>query len=124
VAAIDYLELEDLLEIGRALISDFRVKEIGLLESALARPRTTIFGKDAYETFEEKAASLLHSLARNHSLVDGNKRLAWTATRIFCLMNGYDLDYTTDSAEQLVIGTAIGKYDVAQIAPLLQISKI
>lgn len=124
MAAIDYLELEDLLEIGRALISDFRVKEIGLLESALARPRTTIFGKDAYETFEEKAASLLHSLARNHSLVDGNKRLAWTATRIFCLMNGYDLDYTTDSAEQLVIGTAIGKYDVAQIAPLLQISKI
>ena len=124
MAAIDYLELEDLLEIGRALISDFRVKEIGLLESALARPRTTIFGKDAYETFEEKAASLLHSLARNHSLGDGNKRLAWTATRIFCLMNGYDLDYTTDSAEQLVIGTAIGKYDVAQIAPLLQISKI
>lgn len=124
MAAIDYLELEDLLEIGRALISDFRVKEIGLLESAVARPRTTIFGKDAYETFEEKAASLLHSLSRNHSLVDGNKRLAWTATRIFCLMNGYDFDYTTDSAEQLVIGAANGKYDVAQIAPLLQISKI
>ena len=124
MAAIDYLELEDLLEIGRAIISDFRVKDIGLLESALARPRTTIFGKDAYVTFEEKVASLLHSLARNHSLVDGNKRLAWSATRIFCLMNGYDIDYTADSAEALVIGATIGKYDVAQIVPMLKISKI
>ena len=124
MASIDYLELEDLLEIGRAIISDFRVKDIGLLESALARPRTTIFGKDAYGTFEEKAASLLHSLARNHSLVDGNKRLAWSATRIFCLMNGYDIDYTADSAEALVIGATIGKYDVAQIVPMLKISKI
>ena len=121
---IDYLELEDLLEIGRAIISDFRVKEIGLLESAIARPRTTISGEDAYETFEEKAASLLHSLARNHSLVDGNKRLAWAATRIFCLMNGYEIDYSTDTAEQLVIGTAIGKFDVAQIVPLLKISRL
>ena len=61
---IDYLELEDLLEIGRAIISDFRVKEIGLLESAVARPRTTISGEDAYETFEEKAAhSFIHLLA-------------------------------------------------------------
>ena len=123
MAAIDYLELEDLLEIGRAIISDFRVKEIGLLESALARPRTTIFGKAAYETFEEKVALLLHSLARNHSLVDGNKRLAWAATRIFSFMNGYDFDYATDSAEQLVIGTAIGSYDAAQIALMLKISK-
>lgn len=123
MAAIDYLELEDLLEIGRAIISDFRVKEIRLLESAFARPRTTIFGKAAYETFEEKVASLLHSLARNHSLVDGNKRLAWAATRIFSLMNGYDFDYVTDSAEQLVIGTAIGSYDAAQIALMLKISK-
>ena len=121
---IDYLELEDLLEIGRAIISDFRVKEIGLLESAVARPRITIFGDDAYVTFEEKAASLLHSLARNHSLVDGNKRLAWAATRIFCLMNGYEIEYTTDSAEQLVVGAAIGKYDVEQIMPLLKISKL
>lgn len=118
---IDYLELEDLLEIGSAIISDFQVKEIGLLESALARPRTTIFGRDAYETFEEKAASLLHSLARNHALIDGNKCLAWSATRIFCLMNGYDFNYTIDSAEQLVIGVAIGKYEVVQIAPMLKI---
>ncbi len=56
----------------------------GLLAAAAARRRITVFGEDAYPTVEDKAAALLHSLVSNHALVDGNKRLAWSAARIFC----------------------------------------
>jgi death-on-curing protein len=67
------------------------VRDVGLLAAAAAHPRVTVFGDDAYPTFEDKAAALLHSLVRNHALIEGNKRLAWSATRIFCLLNGRDL---------------------------------
>lgn len=121
IVAIDYLLLDDLLEIGRAIIPNFQVRDIGLLESAAARPQTTIFGKDAYKTFEEKAAALMHALARNHPLIDGNKRLAWSATRIFCLMNGHDIDYSVVETEILIVGIDRGDYEVAEIVELLKI---
>ena len=77
-----YLSLDDLLTIADAAVSEeMVVRDAGLLESALARPQSTVFGADAYPTLHTKAAALLHSLARNHALVDGNKRLAWLATR-------------------------------------------
>ncbi|HEX5493578.1 MAG TPA: Fic family protein, partial [Mycobacteriales bacterium] len=60
----------------RAVGSDPKVRDYGLLESALARPRTTVFGQDAYSTLDTKASALLHSLARNHARVDGNNRIA------------------------------------------------
>lgn len=58
----------------------------------------------------------MHSLARNHALVDGNKRLAWAATRVFCLLNGHDLDFAVDAAELLVLAVARGELEVADIA--------
>jgi death on curing protein len=58
----------------------------------------------------------MHSLARNHALVDGNKRLAWAATRVFCLLNGRDLAFAVDDAEALVLAVARGELDVADIA--------
>ena len=76
----------------------------------------TAFGNDAYPTFEDKAAALLHSLVRNHALVDGNKRLAWAATRVFCILNGRDLTYTVDEAEALVLAAAAGNVDGPDIA--------
>src|SRR5258705_11663048 len=85
----EYLDLDDLLEIARAAVGeDVVVRDYGLLESALARPRASVFGHDAYQDLHVKAAALLHSLARNHALVDGNKRLAWTACRTFLAING------------------------------------
>ena len=96
---IDYLSVEDLLEIAAGVMDHVVVRDAGLLAAAAARPRITVFGDDAYPTFEDKAAALLHSLVRNHALVDGNKRLAWSAARIFCLLNGRDLTYTIDEAE-------------------------
>jgi death-on-curing protein len=113
---IDYLSVEDLLEIAAGLIDHVVVRDAGLLAAAAARPRVTVFGEDAYPTFEDKAAALLHSLVRNHALVDGNKRLAWSAARVFCLLNGRDLTYTVDEAEDLMLSAASGALDVPRIA--------
>ena len=113
---LDYLSLEDLLEIATGVIDEVVVRDVGLLAAAAARPRVTVFGDDAYPAFEDKAAALLHSLVRNHALVDGNKRLAWSATRVFCLLNGRDLTYDVDDAEGLMVDAAAGQLDVPQIA--------
>ena len=117
---IDYLTLEDLIEIGSAIIPGFAIRDLGLLESAASRPQTTVYGKDAYKTFPVKAAALMHSLARNHCLVDGNKRLAWAGTRTFCLLNGFDLVMSIDEAEELVQATAQGKLDVTALSVKFQ----
>jgi death-on-curing protein len=116
---LDYLTLEDLLEIAAGVIEGVVIRDIGLLASAAARPQTTAFGEDAYAEFAGKAAALMHSLARNHALVDGNKKLAWAATRVFCLMNDRDLALDVDAAEMLVISVASGDVDVAALAAQL-----
>ena len=114
--AFDYLSVEDLLEIAAGVLDEVGVRDAGLLAAAAARPQVTVFGDDAYPTFEDKAAALLHSLVRNHALVDGNKRLAWSAARIFCLLNGRDLTYTVDEAEHVMIRAASGELDAPNIA--------
>jgi death-on-curing protein len=116
---IDCLSVEDLLEIASALMGEVAVRDAGLLAAAAARPQVTVFGHDAYRTFEDKAAALLHSLVRNHTLVDGNRPLAWSATRVFCLLNGRDLTYTVDQAEELMLSAASGHVDVPEIAAWL-----
>ncbi len=116
---IEYLSVEDLLEIAAGVIDHVVVSDAGLLAAAAARPQVTVFGEDAYPTFEDKAAALLHSLVRNHALVDGNKCLAWSAARIFCLLNDRDLTYTVDDAEDLMLSAASGQFDVPQIAAWL-----
>lgn len=117
--AIDYLSADDLLEVAAGVLDEVRIRDAGLLASAAARPSTTIFGADAYPTFAEKAAALLHSLARNRALVDGNKRLAWSAARAFCLLNGRDIRYDIDAAEKFVVSVAAGELDVPAISTWL-----
>ena len=114
--ALEYLSVEDLLEIAEGIVGGVAVRDRGLLASAAGRPGASAFGEEAYPTFAEKAAALMHSLARNHALVDGNKRLAWAATRVFCLLNGRDLRYTVDEAEALVLSVARGDLEVPAIA--------
>lgn len=117
-----YLTLTELLYVAeRTLGPQVPVRDHGLLESALARPQATVFGRDAYEGLEEKAGALLHSLARNHALVDGNKRLALAATIAFLGLNGYRLTLTNDEAYTLVMEVASGVLDdVAAIAERIQ----
>jgi death-on-curing protein len=117
-----YLTLPELLRVAeRVLGADVKVRDYGLLEAALARPKTTVFGQDAYPTLDEKAAALLHSLARNHALIDGNKRLALAGLIAFYGVNGRRLTLTNDAAYELVMAVASGALDaVADIAPVLR----
>lgn len=114
-----FLTLEDLLLVAEGVLGGVVVREMGLLESAAARPRATALGEWAYPTFVEQAAALMHSLARNHPLIDGNKRLAWSATRAFHLVNGRDLAYTVDDAKEFVLAVARGEREVPDIAAWL-----
>lgn len=106
---IEYLDLEDLLEIARAAVGeDVAVRDYGLLESALARPRASVFGEDAYPDPHLKAAALMQSLARTNALADGNERLAWTACRTFLAVNGLWISAPEDERFGFVIGVATG----------------
>jgi len=97
----EYLELEDIVEMIR-MLGIGPIRDLGLLDSAVNRPRSSAFGEDAYETIDLKAAALLHSMTKNHALVDGNKRLAWLSTVVFCDLNGVEPDLKDDDAYQLV----------------------
>lgn len=119
----DHLDLGDLeYLIARTLGEQpqAHVRDWGLLESALHRPQSSVFGTDAYPTLDEKAAALMHSLVRNHPLVDGNKRLGWLATRLCYARNGRDLRAESPRlADALVRGVAAGEHDAAALAVLL-----
>lgn len=107
-----YLTLPELLHVAeRTLGSQVGVRDHGLLESALARPRASVFGEDAYPCLTDKAAALLHSLARNHALVDGHKRLALAGTITFLGINDLRLTLDNDEAYDLVVAVATGELD-------------
>ena len=117
-----YLTLAEALWVAERAIGELpKVRDHGLLDSALARPAATVFGQDAYPTLGEKAAALMHSLAGNHALVDGNKRLALGCTLAFLGMNGQRLLLTNDEAYHLVMDVARGRADVPQIAARLRL---
>jgi death on curing protein len=108
----EFLDPEDLLIIAQyAVAGDVAVRDHGLLASAAARPQASAFGVDAYPEMHLKAAALLHSLARNHPLVDGNKRLAWLATYVFLDINGHAPSATQDEVFDLVMAVAAGTLD-------------
>ncbi len=129
-----YLDLDDQLHIaGRTLGHPPEVRDIGLLEAAAARPRTTVFGQDAYPALEAKAAALLHSVVGNHALVDGNKRLGLASLIVFVGLNGHRLTWSNDEAYQFVMKVAAGELDdvgviaegiAAATAPLPEISAV
>jgi death-on-curing protein len=116
-----HLTVEQALRIARIAVGGpVEVRDIGLLESAVHRPQASVLGQDAYPDLFSKAAALPHSLARNHPLVDGNKRLAWLATYVFCAKNGVELDPDDDAAYALVVDVASGALDdVGEIAARL-----
>jgi death-on-curing protein len=115
-----FLTLEEVLDLHRQLIQRFGgadgVRDPGLLESALARPRSGY-----YSSLSEQAAALMQSLAGNHAFVDGNKRVAFAATAVFLRMNGYALRVDADEAERFLIDRLIvGRADVVVIAEWLE----
>ncbi len=118
VTEVEYLTTEDLL----SLTSDLGVgpvRDVGLLDSAAHRPTTSIFGRDAYESIDEKASVLLESIVRNHSLFDGNKRLGWLAVAVFYGLNNVEFDAPDDDAYDLVIAVATGALSYRTVATKL-----
>lgn len=112
---IEYLDIEDAIAIIRRLDIG-PVRDLGLLDSAMSRPRSSAFGEDAYPTLALKAAALLHSLTNNHPLVDGNKRLAWLCTVVFCDLNGFAPALEDDAAFDLVWDVASSPIELEEIA--------
>ena len=119
----DFLTLEDLLGIARGVLPEVQIRDLGLLESACARPQTTVFGDLAYPELLDQAAALIHSLARNHPLVDGNKRLAWSCMKVFLIINDVELEYSVDAAELFVLEIARGEMEVVEISEWLRTHK-
>ena len=118
--AFVYLSLDDAIR-AIAILKIGPVRDIGLLDSALSRPRASAFGKDAYPTLGLKAAALLHSLTKNHCLVDGNKRIAWFLKSIVCDLNGFIADISDDVAFNLVWDLAAGDAPLTKIESQLNL---
>jgi death-on-curing protein len=116
----EYLTLEDALGIIEVLAVG-PVRDLGLLDSALTRPRASAFGLDAYETLALKASSLLQSLVNNHPLVDGNKRLAWLCTVVFLRLNDHETKLNDDDAFELVWDIASGTLELDEISLRLRV---
>ena len=117
-AGVEYLDVEDLVDLARMLLGDPPpIRDLGLLGSAAARPQTTAFGEDAYPDIWSKAAALLQSVVKNHPLIDGNKRLGWLSTAVFLELNGVATQHATnDDVYEFVIGIAAGAGTIDEIA--------
>jgi death-on-curing protein len=92
----------------------------GLLESAVMRPQQSVGGHEAYSSLHLKTAALMHSLARNHPFIDGNKRTAAVAALTFCFINGQMIVMDDSELVALTLDVAEGQLDVPTIAKLLE----
>ena len=102
-----FLDLDDLLHLASRVLPVVALRDSGLLEAAVARPRASAFGEEAYPTLHLKAAALLHSLARNDALIDGNKRLALSAVLSFYGVNGRRLTLTNDVTGVAIVNNGV-----------------
>jgi death on curing protein len=114
----EYLDRDDVLTAGTVAVGRvLKVRDYGLLDAAVARPRASAYGLDAYPDDFTKAAALLQSLARSHALVDGNKRMAWAAAWTFLHINGVELgDFDVDDAERFMNDVASRDLDIEHTA--------
>ena len=117
---IEYLSVEQVLALHRALVHEFGgspgVRERGSLESAVARPAMTFGGEDLYGDVAAKAGALMHSLVLNHPFVDGNKRAGVAAAELFLELNGHGLNATDEELEALTLAAAEGALEVEALA--------
>ena len=109
-----YLDLE--VFVKQCERQGFVVRDLGLVQSALARPETSLFGDPAYLTIDLKGAALMESLAKNHPFFDGNKRSAWFGLNYFLELNGWEIVATEDGAFDYILGVATSALTLAQSA--------
>lgn len=109
-----YLSLVEVLRLHDLIIEQsggsHGIRDLAGLESAVALPRQTFGGKDLYPTVEEKAVALGYSLIRNHTFVDGNKRIGHAAMETFLTLNGHTLVASVESAEKAILAVASSQW--------------
>ena len=114
-----YLSLGEIVDLHQALLEQTGgatgIRDLGMLESALAQPRATFGGTDLHPTLVQKASALGLSLTLNHPFVDGNKRVAHAAMEVFLLLNGLSLNATPDEQERLMLDLADGRVTREQL---------
>jgi death-on-curing protein len=88
----------------------------GAIENCIALPMLSVFGTETAPTIWSKAATLLHCIATRHPFVDGNKRTAWAAAKVFLLLNGFRLSAGVDGAEGIVLSVVKGETDLEALA--------
>jgi len=105
-----YLILAEVLDIHRLIIEQSGgsagVRDLALLESAIAQPQISFGGYDLYPTLSEKAAALCYSIIQNHPFIDGNKRVGHAAMEVFLIFNGLEIQASIDEQEYLILGVA------------------
>ena len=119
-----FLSLGEVVRLHRLLIESSGgasgIRDLALLDSALAQPRATFDSRDLHPTVLDKAAALCASLVQNHPFVDGNKRVGHAAMATFLLLNGIDIVATIDEQEQLILDLAAGRCRREDVASWLQ----
>lgn len=128
-AMIRYLTLSEALYINALVTRDKKllhgnkdIRDMGLLDSALQRPTASAFGADAFPTLAEKAAALLHAIARNHPFADGNKRTATVGAVFMLCVNGQVVQWEQPQALEMILNVAEGHCDLYQLAKWLPLS--
>ena len=110
-----YLTLGEVVDLHRRLLLQTGgaegIRDIGLLESAIAQPKATFDGADLHPKLADKAAALGFALVANHAFVDGNKRIGHAAMEVFLSLNGYEFQATVDEQERLMLDVAAGATD-------------
>jgi death-on-curing protein len=115
-----YLTLGEVVELHQRLLTltggASGIRELGLLESALAQPKASFGGVDLHLTVVDKAAALGFSLVADHPFVDGNKRVGHAAMEVFLLFNDHEIEASVDEQERLMLDVASGVIDRSQLA--------
>ena len=119
-----YLTAEQLLFIHYRLIGEtggeHGVRDVGLLESALARPRATFDNQELYTNIFEKAAALMESLVNNHPFIDGNKRTGIACAILFLRQNGITFSAKNSDLERFTLRVASSKVKLSEIVKWLK----
>lgn len=123
---VRHLSAREVIAINIAVIQKYSpgehigVKDSGLLESAILRPRSSAFSEDAYPSLFEKAAALFESLGQNHPFQNANKRTAFAALVIFLQLNGYGFEMNHQAAEDLTVDMVNHKYSLQELSSIIR----
>jgi death-on-curing protein len=120
---MNYLTAEQVLFLHARLIEktggSHGLRDLGLLISAVERPKAVYQGEDLYPDLFHKAAALMHSLIQNHAFIDGNKRTGLGAAALFLAVNGHGLTATNEQVEAIALSIAQAQRSVDELAEWL-----